>query len=75
VRGLSTPKVGVDRLEFDVAIIDEAGRTTIPELLIPLLRCRKAILIGDHYQFPPCVSPLLLEESARDVLLFLARPF
>ncbi|CAB3737713.1 ATP-dependent RecD-like DNA helicase [Paraburkholderia graminis C4D1M] len=73
--GLSTPKGGVDHLVFDVAIIDEAGRATVPELLIPLLRCRKAILIGDHYQLPPCVSPLLREDSARDVLPFLREAF
>ncbi|REE06574.1 superfamily I DNA and/or RNA helicase [Paraburkholderia sp. BL27I4N3] len=73
--GLSTPKGGVDQLAFDVAIIDEAGRATVPELLIPLLRCRKAILIGDHYQLPPCVSPLLREESARDVMPFLREAF
>lgn len=73
--GLSTPKGGVDNLAFDVAIIDEAGRATVPELLIPLLRCRKAILIGDHFQLPPCVSPLLREDSAREVLPFLRKAF
>lgn len=73
--GLANPRLGLDRLSFDVAIIDEAGRATVPELLIPLLRARKAILIGDHHQLPPTVAPLLREEKTRDELPFLDDAF
>ena len=38
---------------FDVAIIDEACKATLPEILIPLLVSRKAILVGDPMQLPP----------------------
>jgi Superfamily I DNA and RNA helicases and helicase subunits len=38
---------------FDVAIIDEVSKATPPELLIPLMRAKKAILVGDHRQLPP----------------------
>lgn len=38
---------------FDVAIIDEVCKATLPEILSPLLISRKAILIGDPKQLPP----------------------
>ena len=38
---------------FDVVIIDEVSKATPPELLIPLMKGRKAILVGDHRQLPP----------------------
>ena len=39
--------------DFDVVIIDEVSKATPPELLIPLMKARKAILVGDHRQLPP----------------------
>ncbi|MDZ5757101.1 AAA domain-containing protein [Carnobacterium maltaromaticum] len=45
-----------DFANFDWVIIDEAARATVPELLIPLVRARKAILVGDHQQLPPIVN-------------------
>lgn len=38
---------------FDVAIIDEVCKATLPEILSPLLISQKAILIGDPMQLPP----------------------
>lgn len=38
---------------FDVVIIDEVSKATPLELLLPLMRGRKAILVGDHRQLPP----------------------
>jgi hypothetical protein len=38
--------------EFDWAIIDEAGRATAPELLVPLVRARRSIIVGDERQLP-----------------------
>ncbi|EOV0102918.1 AAA domain-containing protein [Vibrio vulnificus] len=73
--GLAARKAGVDHLEFDVAIVDEAGRATVPELLIPLLRSKKAILIGDHHQLPPSIAPVLREDSAKDEMRFLEETF
>jgi len=73
--GLAARKKGVDYLEFDIAIVDEAGRATVPELLIPLLRCRKVILIGDHFQLPPSIAPILREDDAKEVLPFIEEAF
>lgn len=38
---------------FDVVIIDEVSKATPPELLNPLMKAQKAILVGDHRQLPP----------------------
>jgi len=73
--GLASRKAGLDRLQFDVVIIDEAGRSTVPELLIPMLRADKVVLIGDHYQLPPSIAPLLREDSAKEELNFLRETF
>ena len=43
-----------DRTEmFDVAIIDEVCKATLPEILSPLIISKKAILLGDPKQLPP----------------------
>lgn len=41
---------------YDWAIIDEAGRATATELLIPLVRARRIILVGDERQLPPMLT-------------------
>ncbi len=38
---------------FDVAIIDEVCKATLPEILAPLTIAKKAVLIGDPKQLPP----------------------
>lgn len=38
---------------FDIAIIDEVCKATLPEILAPLTISRKAILLGDPKQLPP----------------------
>jgi superfamily I DNA and/or RNA helicase len=38
---------------FDVAIIDEACKATLPEILMPLTAAKRAILVGDPKQLPP----------------------
>jgi superfamily I DNA and/or RNA helicase len=43
------------RREFDLAVIDEAGQSTEPGCWIPLTRCRRLVLAGDHFQLPPTV--------------------
>ena len=38
---------------FDVAIIDEVCKATLPEILAPLIIAKKAVLLGDPKQLPP----------------------
>jgi len=64
--GLANKSLGLDLIEFDIVIIDEAGRATAPELLIPILRAKKVILIGDHNQLPPTIDRKLLEKLESD---------
>jgi superfamily I DNA and/or RNA helicase len=40
---------------FDLAVIDEACQSTEPGCWIPLVRCRRVVLAGDHCQLPPTV--------------------
>ena len=47
---------------FDLCVIDEACQSTEPGCWIPLSRCDKFILAGDHQQLPPTV---LSQEAAR----------
>jgi serine/threonine protein kinase len=67
---------------FDLTIVDEAGRATPSELLIPLVRSEKCILVGDHKQLPPVfdfevmaraktrkdIDPIWLEQSLFEYL-------
>ncbi|WP_298444766.1 AAA domain-containing protein [uncultured Ferrimonas sp.] len=73
--GLASRQQSIDQLRFDLVIIDEAGRSTVPELMIPMLRAKKVILIGDHFQLPPSVAPLLQTDEANDELPFLQERF
>ncbi|KAL4440242.1 hypothetical protein ABPG75_003243 [Micractinium tetrahymenae] len=45
----------LDRLQFDVVVIDEAAQALEPACWAALLKGRKAVLAGDHLQLPPTV--------------------
>ncbi|MGA3179730.1 MAG: AAA domain-containing protein [Verrucomicrobiota bacterium] len=59
-----------DDLEFENVIVDEAARANPLDLLIPLSRAaRRIILVGDHRQLPHLLEPEVereLEQSVRD---------
>jgi superfamily I DNA and/or RNA helicase len=40
---------------FDLLVIDEACQSTEPGCWIPLARCQRLVLAGDHCQLPPTV--------------------
>ncbi|WP_053367637.1 AAA domain-containing protein [Bacillus sp. FJAT-27245] len=48
--------------EFDTVIIDESGQITIFDVLVPMARAKKVILIGDHMQLPPVSDSNLAKE-------------
>jgi hypothetical protein len=50
--GTSTTPLLAD-LDFDLAIVDEAGQISTPILLVPLIRAKRSVLVGDHHQLPP----------------------
>ncbi|MHA2501530.1 MAG: AAA domain-containing protein [Candidatus Kariarchaeaceae archaeon] len=43
-------------IDFDVLIIDEASKATVMEFLVPAVRAKRWILVGDHRQLPPYVN-------------------
>lgn len=43
------------RRTFDWLVVDEACQTTEPTCWIPLSRCERVLLAGDHCQLPPTV--------------------
>ncbi|KGP89882.1 hypothetical protein N780_09565 [Pontibacillus chungwhensis BH030062] len=59
--GLAQKRIGLDRLSFDLVIIDEAGKALPAEILIPVNRAKKVVMIGDHKQLPPTVNTALFD--------------
>lgn len=55
---------------FDLIVIDEATQSTEPAALIPLLKGKKIILIGDHKQLPPTIISKKAEEEGLSLSLF-----
>ncbi|MFI7504792.1 DEAD/DEAH box helicase [Streptomyces sp. NPDC049687] len=53
-------------LDFDLAVVDEAGQIAVPDVLVPLVRARRAVLVGDHRQLPPYVDLEVREWARRD---------
>ena len=51
-------------LVFDWVIIDEAGKATPTEILVPMCLGKKIILVGDHKQLPPVVDETLLKTES-----------
>ena len=49
--------------EYDLCIVDEASKATTTELLLPLSRCRRAVLVGDHHQLPPFVALIRIKSA------------
>lgn len=54
-------------LVFDWVIIDEAGRATPPEILVPMVLGKRIILVGDHKQLPPIIDRDLEEENLKEL--------
>ena len=44
---------GMAEVVYDLCIVDEASKATATEILVPMARSRKWILVGDPAQLPP----------------------
>ena len=57
--------IGIPRyiqdIEFDLCIVDEASKATATEVLVPMARSHRWILVGDPKQLPP-----FQDEASRD---------
>ena len=66
VAGATCIKVGsrdFRNLTFDWVIVDEAGRATPAETLVPAVKGRRVVLVGDHQQLPPVVDSELAKRA------------
>jgi serine/threonine protein kinase len=54
---------GVENVEFDLCIVDEASKATATEILVPLSRSHRWIIVGDPKQLPP-----FFEELGEDLI-------
>jgi hypothetical protein len=52
---------------FDCVIVDEVSKATPPELLLPMLKGARIILVGDHKQLPPMIGPETLADLAAEL--------
>lgn len=55
-----------DAEPYDWVIIDEAGRASPFELLVPMTQGRRIVLIGDHRQLPPTVEDEVADAIDRE---------
>ena len=58
------------RRRFDLGVIDEACQSTEPGCWVPLLRCDKVVLAGDHCQLPPTLVSREAATAGLGVSLF-----
>lgn len=65
--GIASLSVNVD-MKFDWVIVDEAGKATPTEILVPISLGKKIVLVGDHKQLPPVVDETLLEEDQTNTI-------
>jgi len=48
---------GSETIEYDLCVVDEASKGTPSELLVPLTRAHRAIVVGDERQLSPFQEP------------------
>lgn len=51
---------------FDIIVIDEVSKATLPELLMPMLLGKKNVLVGDHRQLPPMFKEVTFQEEVEE---------
>lgn len=57
---------GTDEIEYDICIIDEASKATATEALVPMVRSRRWILVGDSRQLPPFEEEVVRRRDLRE---------
>lgn len=53
---IASKKYAKFNFEFDYVIMDESGKATVAESLIPIVLAEKVILVGDHRQLRPMLT-------------------
>jgi len=52
-----------DSGNFDLAIVDEVSKATPTEALVPMIRSKRWVLVGDERQLPPFVDSGLVDQE------------
>lgn len=60
---------GLHRKTFNTLFFDEASQALEPMVWIPLLKCKRLILCGDHFQLPPVVKSVEARKGGLDITL------
>lgn len=61
----------LDSFEFSTVLIDEATQAIEPEILLPIVRgCKKLVLVGDHQQLGPVVMSNRVALAGMNLSLF-----
>lgn len=55
---------GFSEVPFDLCIVDEASKATATEVLVPVTRSLRSILVGDPKQLPPFFERQILQSGA-----------
>ena len=63
--GLSSLR-GTDDIVYDLCIVDEASKATATEALVPMVRAKRWVLVGDSRQLPPFEEQALRNPEFRE---------
>lgn len=63
---ISSDKLGSSLFKFDLVIMDEAGQCNAAQALIPIVRAKSLLLVGDPNQLKPVI---VLEEEVNNELM------
>jgi ATP-dependent RNA/DNA helicase IGHMBP2 len=58
------------KTQFHTLFFDEAGQCLEPMAWIPILRCKKLVFSGDHWQLPPTIKSRQAENGGLKISLF-----
>lgn len=67
--GIGKPSYQIVDKQYDLVIIDEAGRASASELAMAMQSAKKVVLVGDHLQLPPLYDKKMLQKVARNLNL------
>jgi ATP-dependent RNA/DNA helicase IGHMBP2 len=59
----------LNKKTFYTLFFDEASQALEPMVWIPLLKCKRIILSGDHFQLPPVVKSVQAKKEGLDITL------
>lgn len=48
---------------FDIVVVDEAAKASLPECMIAAISAKRLVLVGDHHQLLPFVDERILERA------------